>query len=198
MEIMEDAGKEHSCRDAANEANGPDNSGGRPIKALYEKTCAALKEGSARNPIRVCVSSENQSGFRSHIRIRDFELISDQPYGFKGTNAGPKPSELLLAALASCQEVTWRLYADAMDIDLHLISVKLEGIQDLNGFLGTDEVTPAGFQSISGTVYIDSSACDAELEKLRQVVDSHCPVLDDLMRNVPVSLEMERSEGKQA
>ena len=88
--------------------------------------------------------------------------------------------------------MTWRLYADAMSIDLRRISVELEGVQDINGFLGTDDAVPAGFQSIHGTVFIESDADDAELEKLKKVVDAHCPVLDDLIRNVPVALEISR------
>ena len=190
---MDDVSKEHSRRDVTVEGNEPGTPVDRPFKRLYETKRAALKEGTAKTPIKVCVSSESQSGFRSHVRIRDFEIISDQPFGFEGTNAGPKPSELLLAGLAACQEMTWRLYAEAMNIDLRRISVELEGVQDLNGFLGTDDAVPAGFQSIRGTIFIDSGASDAELEKLQQIVDAHCPVLDDLIRNVPVVLEISRS-----
>ncbi len=50
--------------------------------------------------------------------MRSHTITSDQPYGFEGANLGPKPSELLLAALAACQEVTWRLYAEAMGIPI--------------------------------------------------------------------------------
>ena len=189
---MDDASKQRSPPQAAAEGNKPGAQLDRPFKRLYETTRAALKDGSAKTPIKVCVSSESQSGFRSHVRIRNFEIVSDQPFGFEGTNAGPKPSELLLAGLAACQEMTWRLYAGAMDIDLRRISVELEGVQDLNGFLGTDDMVPAGFLSISGTIFIDSGASDAELEKLQQIVDAHCPVLDDLIRNVPVTLELTR------
>ena len=73
---------------------------------------------------------------------------------------------------------------------MNRISVELEGVQDLNGFLGTDDAAPAGFQSIRGTIYIDSRASDAGLEKLQKIADAHCPILDDLIRNVPVSLEI--------
>ena len=189
---MDDAGKGHISLDATVEVNKQSDPADRSYKLLFKTTRAALKDGTAKNPIKVCVSSESQSGFRSHIRIRDFEIISDQPFGFNGTNAGPKPSELLLAGLAACQEITWRLYADTMSIDLRRISVELEGVQDLNGFLGTDDTVPAGFQSIRGTVFIESDADDAELEKLKRIVDDHCPVLDDLIRNVPVALELSR------
>lgn len=157
---------------------------------LLELTRSRLKDGSATNPLTVTVTSENQGGFHSKISMRDHELDSDQPYGFEGTNKGPKPSELLLAALASCQEVTWRLYAEAAGITIHKISIELRGTQDLRGFMGTDETVPAGFVKVEGDVTIDSSASDEELAKLQKTVDAHCPVLDDLMRSVPVSLAL--------
>lgn len=157
---------------------------------LLERTRSRLKDGSATNPLTVTVTSENQGGFHSKISMRDHELDSDQPYGFEGTNKGPKPSELLLAALASCQEVTWRLYAEAAGITIHKISIELRGTQDLRGFMGTDETVPAGFVKVEGDVTIDSSASDEELAELQKTVDAHCPVLDDLMRSVPVSLAL--------
>ena len=58
----------------------------------------------------------------------DFTLTIDQPKGFGGANSGPKPSEVLLAALAACQEITWRLYADALGIPLSSIRVELDGV----------------------------------------------------------------------
>jgi hypothetical protein len=61
--------------------------------------------------------------FRSHVKTRDFEVILDQPENMGSSDLGPRPSELLLAALAACHEVTYRLYADAMDIDLQDVAV---------------------------------------------------------------------------
>lgn len=162
---------------------------------LYERTQSGLKSGTATNPITVTISSQNQGGFKSQIRMRDHKIVSDQPYGFEGTNQGPKPSELLLAALAACQEVTWRLYADAMGVPLDGISIELRGVQDLRGFLGVDADVPAGFVSIEGDVIVDSPASSEELEKLQKTVDAHCPVLDDLMRSVPVAFTLKRQGG---
>ncbi len=157
---------------------------------LLELTRSRLNDGSAANPLTVTVTSENQGGFHSKISMRDHELNSDQPYGFEGTNKGPKPSELLLAALASCQEVTWRLYAEAAGITIDKISIELRGTQDLRGFMGTDEAVPAGFVQVEGDVTIKSSASDEELVELHKTVDAHCPVLDDLVRSVPVNLKL--------
>ena len=157
---------------------------------LLELTREKLTEGSAINPLTVTVKSENQGGFESKIFARDHTLTADQPFGFRGTNLGFKPSELLLAALAACQEVTWRLYAESLGIDIKNISIELRGTQDLRGFMGLDETIPPGFMEIEGEVRIDSSAAATELEELQKLVDNHCPVLDDLTRNLPVKLTL--------
>ena len=119
--------------------------------------------------------------------IRDHEIISDQPFGFNGQNKGPKPSELVLAALAACQETTYRIFAEDMGIEIGEISVQLKGTQDLRGFMALDDKIPAGFTNIVGQIFIQSDATEEELELLRQRVDQHCPVLDDLKRPVEVA-----------
>jgi Predicted redox protein, regulator of disulfide bond formation len=162
------------------------------FKDLYDTTRAKLVEGTAKNPIEVSVAAAAAEGFRCVVKIRDFELVIDQPKGFGGGNSGPKPSEVLLAALAACQQITWRLYADALGVPLNGVRVEIGGRQDLRGFLGTAEGVRAGFQDITATVIVDSPASDEEIARLKSVVDSHCPVLDDLASPVPVSLEWRR------
>ena len=118
--------------------------------------------------------------------------MSDQPHGFSGQNQGPKPSELVLAALAACQETTYRIYAEDMGINIDTISVELTGTQDLRGFMALSEEVPAGFSSITGTVFIQSEASTSDLELLQKRVDKYCPVLDDLKRPVDVKLTVEK------
>lgn len=161
-------------------------------KVLFDETRSRLQNGDAKNPIVVSVSSQWTSDFKSKVSIRDFEVTLDQPKGFGGSDSGPKPSEMVLAALCACQEVTYRLYADALSIPLNGVRVELTGLQDLRGFLGLESDISAGFQEIHGTVYLDSSASNAALERLRQAVEQYCPVLDDLRRPVDVEIEMRR------
>lgn len=160
------------------------------FKILFDLIRTQIQKGDVKNFIEVSVSSECVDNFKSKVSIRDFELIIDQPKGFGGSNSGPKPSEIVLAALASCQEVTYRLYADALSIPLNGVRIELKGIQDLRGFLGLDAKIYAGFQEVRGTVFLDSSADDADLERLRDAVERHCPVLDDLRRPVDVEIKM--------
>ncbi|MCP5084682.1 MAG: hypothetical protein GY948_23590 [Alphaproteobacteria bacterium] len=70
------------------------------------------------------------------------------------------------------------------------ISTELRGTQDLRGFMGLEKSIPTGFVQVEGDVTIESPASDEALAALQKTVDAHCPVLDDLMRPVPVSLNL--------
>ena len=161
-------------------------------QSLLKQTQKKLSDGNAINPINVVIESKNQGGFQTKIFIRDHEIISDQPIGFNGQNKGPKPSELVLAALAACQETTYRIFAEDMDIHLGKISVQLTGTQDLRGFMALDDEIPPGFTKIEGKIFIQSDSTEEDLELLRKRVDQHCPVLDDLKRPVEVRFSLER------
>ena len=79
-----------------------------------------------------------------------------------------------------------------MGINIDAISVELTGTQDLRGFMALSEEVPAGFVSITGTVFIASEASKSDLELLQKRVDKYCPVLDDLRRPVDVNLTVEK------
>ena len=159
---------------------------------LLKKTQSSLVSGSAINPITVKVESQNYGGFHTKILMRNHVIVSDQPLKFGGGNKGPKPSELFLAALAACQETTWLIYAEDMGIEITQIWVKLEGVQDLWGFMSVEKSIPAGFKNIKGEVQLKSSATLTELKKLQVIVDKHCPVLDDLTRKVQVEIVLKK------
>jgi hypothetical protein len=50
---------------------------------------------------------------------------------------------------------------------------------------------PASRTRACGTVRLQSSASDEELEKLRAAVNAHCPVLDIIANPVPVKLDLQ-------
>ncbi len=83
--------------------------------------------------VEVAAGSRLVEGFESQVKSRVFEITVDQPEASGGTNKGPRPSEYVLAALAACHEVTYRLYADALDIPLNSVAVNVTGISDAKG-----------------------------------------------------------------
>lgn len=132
-----------------------------------------------------------RDGLRSDVSLRQHRLTVDEPEQLGGADSGPNPVELVLAALGSCQEITYKAYATALGIPLDSVSVKLEGDIDLRGFFAVDDSVRSGYQAIRGTVRIESSASPEALQQLRDVVNAHCPVLDIITNPVPVELELE-------
>ncbi len=135
-------------------------------------------------------TSRQIAGLHSRVNTRNFFLDVDEPEALGGTDKGPNPVELVLAALASCQEITYRLYADRLGIPLDGVSVHLEGDIDLSGFTAANEDVRPGFTAIRGSVDIDSPAPIEDLERLKATVDRYCPVLDVIGSATPVSLEI--------
>ena len=160
------------------------------LKQLISDTQSAFREQPEAAKATFSSSSRLTEGFRSEISIRQHRLAADEPAALGGADSGPNPVELILAALGSCQEITYRAYAVALGIPLDSVSVELTGEVDLRGFFAVDDSVRSGYQNIRGKVNIESSASEAELQKLRAVVDAHCPVLDILTNKVPVALSL--------
>ncbi|MGD9539270.1 MAG: OsmC family protein [Alphaproteobacteria bacterium] len=160
------------------------------LRQLIAEKQAAFKA----NPARALATFESRSGliegFRTKAALRQHSVLVDEPAELGGTDAGPNPVELILAALGTCQEITYRAYATALGIPLDGVSVKLEGDIDLRGFFAVDDSVRPGYGAIRGTVTLESSADEATLQALRQAVNAHCPVLDIVAKPVPVDLDI--------
>ena len=101
-----------------------------------------------------------------------------------------------LAALGTCQEITYRLFAESLGIPLNHVSVKVEGRLDLRGLLAVDEGVRPGFRDIRATVEIDSPAGTEEIKRLQATVERHCPVLDILRNVTPTKLDVVHNAGR--
>jgi uncharacterized OsmC-like protein len=67
----------------------------------------------------------SRTGFSQEITVGDHRLLADEPFSSGGTNTGPSPYELLLAALGSCTSMTLRMYAKRKNWQLDEIIVRL-------------------------------------------------------------------------
>ncbi|MGI9301625.1 MAG: OsmC family protein [Gammaproteobacteria bacterium] len=162
------------------------------FKEMLERKQRILTAQPEKAHVEVRADSRLIDGFESKVEVRKFTVTVDQSKGSGGADKAPRPSEYVLAALAACHEVTYRLYADFLDIPLHSVSVSVTGVSDARGFLGPVEGIRPGFHEVRGTINIDSPASDEDIERLRQTVNQHCPVLDDLRSPISVELEVSR------
>ena len=67
-----------------------------------------------------------RDGYTHDLRVRGFELVADEPEGDGGHDEGPKPTEYLAAALASCTAITIEMYADRKGWELGDLEVVAE------------------------------------------------------------------------
>ncbi len=160
------------------------------FKDVFHGAHEALSADPARGQVTFNAQSKLGQGLNSCVDIRQFSVNVDEPAVLGGQDTAPNPVEYVLAALGSCQEITYRLYADSMGIPLNGVSVKLKGVLDLRGFFNVDKQIRPGYQKIEAEVIIDSPASEQDLHRLKDVVDSHCPVLDILRNPTPIELSI--------
>jgi uncharacterized OsmC-like protein len=145
-----------------------------------------LREADQPSVLRFSADTRLVKGFLTDAAIRDFNLTVDEPAALGGTDRGPNPVELVLAALGTCQEITYATYARLLGVPLDRVEVTVSGELDLRGFLAAADDVPPGYQQIEYEVQIESPASPEVIEELVATVEKHCPLLDILQRGLPV------------
>jgi putative redox protein len=67
----------------------------------------------------------NASGFAQEVIAGSHRIVSDEPVAAGGSNTGPSPYDLLLAALGSCTSMTVAMYARRKGWPLREVTVRL-------------------------------------------------------------------------
>jgi uncharacterized OsmC-like protein len=141
----------------------------------------------ARAVVRLRAEGRMAEGTRVDMRVGAFEFSVDEPVSVGGTGTGANPVQLALAALGSCQAITYRYWAEELGVRLDAVTVTVEADFDTGAFFG--------FPGAVGTPAPSGVRCAVTLEGPEQperykdvvtAVDEHCPVLDLFTRPVPV------------
>ena len=74
---------------------------------------------------KVVIAEGDASGFAQRVIAGTHELSADEPVAVGGTDTGPDPYQLLLAALGSCTSMTVALYARRKQWPLRRVHVRL-------------------------------------------------------------------------
>lgn len=141
-------------------------------------------------------SYSEADNFAVRSQIRGFSTVMDEPLELGGSDSGPNPVEMLLAALGACQEIVYRAYAAMMGLKIERIEVHAKGYLDLRGLLNLADV-PSGFSQVFFTTKLISDEPEEKLRQLAEMVEKHCPVMDSLMREIPVAGKVEVVKGSQ-
>src|SRR5467141_2037260 len=78
------------------------------------------------------------------VSTPEIRWLSGAHPGVGGTGDVPCSGDLLMGALAACQEVTLRMVAAAMNVELETLEVEVSGQADLRGTLAMSREVPVG------------------------------------------------------
>jgi uncharacterized OsmC-like protein len=101
-----------------------------------------------------------------------------------------EPGELLCAALAACADISVRMVADLLRVQLDELEVDVSGELDVRGTLDVDRSVPVGFQRLAMAVRVQAApeTPPARIDHLAAAAERACVVLDTLRRGVPVDV----------
>jgi uncharacterized OsmC-like protein len=144
-----------------------------PARARIDDRVGSLPSDLA-NPLRVRVGREG---------VRPFEITVGIHPAAGGDGAVPCPGEVLSAALAACQELTVRMVAASMGVELAGVRVEVRAGADLRGGLGLDRQTKIGLDRIAMHTEVTVRGGDPErARRLLQGAERYCAILDTLRR----------------
>jgi len=120
------------------------------------------------------------------LHARAHTVKVDEPELLGGADKAANPVEYALVALASCQAITYRFWAQKLGIRLDGLEVSAEGDLDLHGFFGLDGESRPGFTAVRLDVTPIGPEPSERYRELADAVDAHCPVLDLFANPTPV------------
>ncbi len=112
-----------------------------------------------------------------------------------GAGDEPCSGELLLAALAACQEITIRMVATNMGMELEELATHVEADWDPRGTLAMGAAFPIGLTAIRcrTSVMVSGSEAPERTERLIRSAERYCVVMATLRAGVPVEASFEVS-----
>ena len=125
---------------------------------------------------------------RTDVTIGAHTVVIDEPQARGGTDAGPSPTEVSLAALISCTNVIGNKCAANLDIEIGHLTIEATCAIDRRGVTLQEEVD-VPFTAVTLDIAADGPASDDELAKVAEETEKFCPVAK-LYRRAGTKLEV--------
>ena len=124
-------------------------------------------------------------GFRQEISDGNHNLLADEPIESGGTDAGPDPYGLLLAALGACTSMTLTMYAKRKAWPLDSVTVKLRHSRIYAKDCEQCETTDGMISRIDRDISVTGDLTDEQRQALVAIADK-CPVHRTLTSEISI------------
>jgi putative redox protein len=145
---------------------------------------------------KVCVETTGSS-YVEEISVGDHRLLADEPSEAGGTDAGPGPYELLLAALGSCTCITVRMYAKRKRWPLEAVQVALTHVRVHSEDCAACETEVRLIDQIEVEIAFSGDLSAEQRQKLLAIADK-CPVHRTLTSKVKINTRMAQAVERPA
>ena len=125
------------------------------------------------------------AGFAQEVEVGSHEVYADEPVSFGGTDSGPSPYDLLLAALGSCTSMTIGFYARKRRWPLEKITVALRHSRIHAADCEECETKEGKIDRIELDIHLTGSLTDEQRAKLMEIADK-CPVHQTLTSEINI------------
>lgn len=132
-------------------------------------------------------------------------VVGDGNYEIKiGANANnsalnaPSPIEYILAGYAGCINAVGTLVASELNLNLKSLQVDIKGEINVDKFLGKSTTERAGFNSIKVFINPETDASPEEIKNWLTILESRCPVGDNLKYETPIFLDLVQNIAREA
>ena len=136
------------------------------------------------------VRVRGSGGLAQEIEIGAHRLRADEPISAGGTDTGPTPYQLLLAALGSCISMTVALYARRKGWPLEGVEVRL-GHEKIHATDCAECETHEGFLDRITKRITLHGPLDAEQRQRLSDIAERCPVQRTIQREVVVEQQVD-------
>lgn len=140
-----------------------------------------IRPGTPYDETTMKATSTRTGSYKQSVRVRDHQLVADEPTEVGGDDAGPSPQELLAASLASCTAITMEMYAQRK-------GWQIGGVEVECNYTPAERGCPTKFDLV---LRIPSDVPDEIAAKL-QVIAAKCPVHRTLDGEVMFEERVER------
>ena len=134
---------------------------------------------------RSVVVDSGRSRFAQNISVGPHLLQGDEPFSTGGSDAGPNPFELLLAALGSCTGITVRMYADLKQWPLEGVHIELSYAKVLADDRKADDKEQKLVDGIEMKLSFFGDLSESQRQRLTEIA-KRCPVHRTLESPIPI------------
>jgi uncharacterized OsmC-like protein/alpha/beta superfamily hydrolase len=146
---------------------------------------ATASAGAAIADGTVVVRETRNGLFQQEVTVGQHRFLADEPMQAGGTDTGPGPYDLLLAALGACTSMTVRLYADRKQIPLERTQVHLRHGKIYATDCANCETKEGKIDRIDREISFEGNLDDATRARLLEIADK-CPVHRTLKSEVDI------------